>query len=231
MQLQGKIRVRADLLAEAVAVIVPSMLWRHRYARKRARPHPLSLVYFAADEALGVKSAAHALRGYRIGATGFWPNQVQVDGRALAAILQKHWPSEQIVELAALADELVILQSGKQRRLSRIDRIDQPGMAEGAFQPDVVIGPALMRRDEPPTGRFEWSDMLLGANATPPPRRHPADRLLSTVITVCGLALMVMPLALWMAPTEQVLYMILLGGFGAYLVISCIARFFPNYRL
>ena len=57
---QGSIKIRADLLAEAVTAVVPRRKWK---------PYPLSLVYFAEDKALEVKEAYHALRGYRVTTT------------------------------------------------------------------------------------------------------------------------------------------------------------------
>ncbi len=92
MKSQGSIKIRADLLAEAVTSVVP---------RRTRKPYPLSLVYFAEDKALGVKEAYHALRGYRVPATGHWPDKVQVNGVLLAALVVK-FPAEPEIELVAL---------------------------------------------------------------------------------------------------------------------------------
>ena len=157
MKSQGSIKIRPDLLAEAVTAVVPS---RKKPSRKR-KPYPLSLVYFAEDKALGVKEAYHALRGYRVPATGHWPDKVQVNGVVLAAIVLKLAASSEI-ELVALDEELVILQGRSQIRMKRLDPGDNPGIVETAPRRDWRhTGPVVMPPDEPPTHRFEWNDTWL----------------------------------------------------------------------
>jgi len=165
---QGSIKIRPDLLAEAVTAVVPS---RKKRSRKQ-KPYPLSLVYFAEDKALGVTEAYHAFRGYRVPATGHWPDKVQVNGVVLAAIVLKLATSSEI-ELVALDEELVILQGRSQIRMKRLDPGDNPGIVETAPPRDWRhTGPVVMPPDKPPTHRFEWNDTWLFSARVPFPQHR-----------------------------------------------------------
>lgn len=169
MRTKGSIHIRADLLAEAVTAVVPKT---RKNARKPRKPYPLSLVYFAEDEALGVKEAYHALRGYRVKATGQWPDKVQVDGRILVALVGKY-PADSDIELVALDDELAILQGNSTVRLKRLDPGSDPGILETAPPKDRRhTGPVVMPPDEPPSGRFEWNDTWLFSARVPFPQHR-----------------------------------------------------------
>ncbi len=163
MKSQGSIKIRADLLAEAVTSVVP---------RRTRKPYPLSLVYFAEGKALGVKEAYHALRGYRVPAPGHWPDKVQVNGVVLAALVVT-FPVDSEIELVALDDELAILQGRSQIRMKRLDPGDNPGIVETAPRRDRRhTGPVVMPPDEPPTGRFEWNDTWLFSARVPFPQHR-----------------------------------------------------------
>ena len=183
MQTPGSIWVRAELLKEAVGAVVPK---RRKNARRPRRPYPVSLIYIAADEALGVKEARHALRGYRVPAVGQWPDKVQVDGWVLAALVVKY-PPDSDIELVALRGELAILQGKNQVRLKRLDAGYSPGIVETPPPRDRRHkGPVIVPPDEPPSGRFEWNDTWLFSARVPFPqhrmstgearRSHDADR-------------------------------------------------------
>ncbi len=62
-------------------------------------------------------------------------------------------------------------------------------------------------------------------------RRTARDRLLSVVTTICGIAIAVVPLALWMAPTVSIFKLVLIGGGGAFLIIIALAKIFPDAQL
>ena len=181
MRTQGSIKIRAGLLSEAVTAVVPKR--RKNAARRKRKPYPVSLVYFADDEALGVKEAYHALRGYRVRATGHWPEKVQVDGQILVALAGKY-PADSEIELVALDGELAVLQGRSQIRLKRLDPGNNPGIVETAPPKDKRhSGPVVTPPDEPPTGRFEWNDIWLFSARVPFPQHRkttgearPADK-------------------------------------------------------
>ena len=169
MRTQGSIKIRADLLAEAVTAIVPK---KRKNARKPGKLYPVSLEYFVDDEALGIKEAYHALRGYRVRATGQWPDKVQVDGRILVALVGKY-PAESEIELVVLDEELAILQGRSQFRLKRLDPGNNPGITETAPPKDRRhTGPVVMPPEEPPSGRFEWNDTWLFSARVPFPQHR-----------------------------------------------------------
>ena len=62
-------------------------------------------------------------------------------------------------------------------------------------------------------------------------RRTARDRLLSVVMTICGIAIAAVPLALWMAPTVLIFKLVLLVGGLAFLIVVALAKLFPNARL
>ena len=169
MRPQGSIKVRADRLAEAVTAVVPKL--RKNAAKRKRKPYPISLVYFADDEALGVKEARHALRGYRVRATGHWPEKVQVNGRILVALVAKY-PAESEIELVALDDELVILQGRSQIRLKRLDPPGEYGIVETPPKTKGYYGPVEWPPDTPPTGRCEWNDIWLFSARVPIPQHR-----------------------------------------------------------
>ncbi len=55
--------------------------------------------------------------------------------------------------------------------------------------------------------------------------------LLSAIMTICGIAIAVVPLALWMAPTVLVFKLVLLGGGIAFLIIVVLAKLYPEDRI
>jgi len=150
-------------LAEAVTAVVPK--------RRRRKPYPVSLVYFADDEALGVKEARHALRGYRVQATGNWPEKVQVDGHVLVALVGKY-PADSEIELVALDEELAILQGRSQIRLKRFDPGGSRGIVETPPKTKGYYGPVEWPPDTPPKGRFEWNDLWLFSARVPIPQHR-----------------------------------------------------------
>ncbi len=50
-------------------------------------------------------------------------------------------------------------------------------------------------------------------------------------MTICGIAIAVVPLALWMAPTVLVFKLVLLGGGIAFLIVVALAMFYPDHRI
>ncbi len=50
-------------------------------------------------------------------------------------------------------------------------------------------------------------------------------------MTICGIAIAVVPLALWMAPTVLVFKLVLLAGGIAFLIVVVVATFYPKHRL
>ena len=170
MRPQGSIKVRADRLAEAVTAVVPKR--RKNAARRKRKPYPVSLVYFANDKALGVKEARHALRGYRVQATGNWPDKVQIDGQILVALVGKY-PADSEIELVALDDELAILQGRSQVRMKRLDPGGKRGIVETPPpKPKGYTGPVEWPPDTPPTGRFEWNDYWVFSARVPIPQHR-----------------------------------------------------------
>ena len=159
---QGSIKIRADLLAEAVSAVVP---------KRKRKPYPVTLVHFADDEVLGVKEARHALRGYRVRAPGHWPEKVQVNGRILLALVGKY-PAESEIELIALDDELVILQGRSHVRMKRLDPPGKRGIVETPPKTKGYYGPVEWPPDSPPTGRFEWGDHWLFSARVPFPQHR-----------------------------------------------------------
>jgi hypothetical protein len=63
MKSKGTIVVSAEHFAEALGAVVPM---RRQNSRKKLKPHPISLVYFRKENALGIVEAYHELKGYRI---------------------------------------------------------------------------------------------------------------------------------------------------------------------
>ena len=50
-------------------------------------------------------------------------------------------------------------------------------------------------------------------------------------MTICGIAIAVVPLALWMAPTVLIFKLVLLGGGIAFLIIVVLAKLYPEDRI
>ena len=50
-------------------------------------------------------------------------------------------------------------------------------------------------------------------------------------MTICGIVIAVVPLALWMAPTVLVFKLVLLGGGLAFLIIVLLAKLYPKDRI
>ena len=50
-------------------------------------------------------------------------------------------------------------------------------------------------------------------------------------MTICGIAIALVPLALWMAPTVLVFKLVLLGGGIAFLIVIALAKLYPDHRI
>ena len=58
-------------------------------------------------------------------------------------------------------------------------------------------------------------------------RRRTRNGLLTMIITICGLAIAALPLALWVAPTLSVFKLVLIVGGAAFLIITALAILYP----
>ena len=55
--------------------------------------------------------------------------------------------------------------------------------------------------------------------------------LLSAIMTICGIAIALVPLALWVAPTVLIFKLVLLVGGLAFLIIVVLAKLYPEDRI
>ena len=55
--------------------------------------------------------------------------------------------------------------------------------------------------------------------------------VLSAIMTICGIAIALVPLALWVAPTVLVFKLVLVGGGIAFLIIIALAKLYPKDRI
>jgi hypothetical protein len=169
MKALGSICVRASLLSEAVLAVVPR---RRKNSKKKIKPYPISLIFFEEEQALGITEAYHALRGYRVPASGRWPAKLQIDGQPFPNLVSTY-PKDAQIELIALDDALAILYGKSRILLKRLDPHGTPGIQESAPPRDKKhFGPVSAPPDRPPSHRFEWNDTWLFSARVPFPQHR-----------------------------------------------------------
>ena len=115
----GSVIVPAKMLHEAVAVVIPSRLRRSR----KAKTWPVNLVLDVENRLFHIVESRHELAGYELPLNGTWPDRVQVDGRVFRHVVETY-PANEILELIAYSDRLVIKSD---RSPFSMPRLDAPG--------------------------------------------------------------------------------------------------------